>query len=199
MTVVNSPKLPGRKIVVGVMGSASGPMSQAAMRKAFLLGQAIARAGCVTLTGACPGLPFESVRGAKAEGGLTLGISPAESEREHVSRYTSPRYYHDVIIFTGSGFMGREVTNIQSCDMVVICGGRSGTLGEFAIAYDQGKIIGILEGTGGIVDEIRTIIRVIHKPTGSKIIFDTDPERLVKRLLKLHEQYNNAEKPFIPG
>jgi len=41
--------------------------------------------------------------------------------------------------------MGREVENIQTCDAVVIVGGRSGTLGEFAIAYDQAKIIGVLE------------------------------------------------------
>jgi uncharacterized protein (TIGR00725 family) len=189
----------GRKLVVGVMGSASGPISETAMRKAYLLGRAIARAGCAVLTGACPGLPFESVKGAKEDGGLTIGISPAVTEQEHLNRYHSPVDYHDVIIFTGTGFMGREVTNIQSCDVVVICGGRSGTLGEFAIAYDQGKIIGILEGTGGVVDEIRTIIRVIHKPTGSKIIFDTDPESLVKRLLVLLDKYGNSQKPFAQG
>ncbi len=188
-----------RKLVFGIMGSASGPISEVAMRKAWNLGRAVAKSGSAVLTGACPGLPFESVKGAKAEGGMTIGISPASSEREHVERYHSPVDYHDVIIFTGTGFMGREVTNIQSCDLVVICGGRSGTLGEFAIAYDQGKIIGILEGTGGIVDEIRTIIKVIHKPTGSRIIFDHDPESLVKRLLVLHEKYRDVAKPFAQG
>ena len=174
-------------------------MSEAAMRKAYLLGRAIARAGCVVLTGACPGLPFEAMKGAKNENGITLGISPAIDEREHRERYYSPVDYTDLIIFAGSGFMGREVTNIQSCDMVIICGGRSGTLGEFSIAYDQGKVIGILEGTGGIVDEIRTIIRVIHKPTGSRIIFDTDPEHLVKRLIQVYDETLGEEKPFAQG
>ena len=42
--------------------------------------------------------------------------------------------------------MGREITNIRSCDIVVIVGGRIGTLGEFAIAYDEGRLIGILTG-----------------------------------------------------
>ncbi len=188
-----------RKKVIGVMGSASGPISEAALRKAYNLGRAIARANCAVLTGACPGLPYEAMKGAKEVGGLTLGVSPAIDEKEHVERYFSPVDYHDVIIYTGSGFMGREVTNIQSCDMVIICGGRSGTLGEFAIAYDQGKVIGILEGTGGIVDEIRTIIRVIHKPTGSRIIFDSDPEHLVKRLIQVYNDTRDEAKPFAQG
>ncbi len=188
-----------RKRVIGVMGSASGPMSEVAMRKAYNLGRAVARSGCALLTGACPGLPFEALRGAKAEGGLTIGISPASNEEEHVERYYSPLDHHDIIVFTGSGFMGREVTNIQSCDMVVICGGRSGTLGEFAIAYDQGKVIGVLEGTGGIVDGLKGILQLIHKPTGSRIIFDHDPERLVARLLELYEETRDMEKPFSQG
>src|SRR5207244_9938763 len=52
----------------------------------------------------------------------------------------------DVLIYTGSGLMGREITNIRSCDIVVIVGGRIGTLGEFAIAYDEGRLIGVLTG-----------------------------------------------------
>jgi predicted Rossmann-fold nucleotide-binding protein len=56
----------------------------------------------------------------------------------------------DVLIYTGSGLMGREITNIRSGDMVVFAGGRSGTLGELAIAYDEGRLLGVLTGTGGI-------------------------------------------------
>ena len=37
----------------------------------------------------------------------------------------------------GSGLMGREIENIRSCDVVIFAGGRSGTLGEFAIAFDE--------------------------------------------------------------
>src|SRR5437667_448881 len=52
----------------------------------------------------------------------------------------------DVLIYTGSGLMGREITDIRTCDIVVIVGGRIGTLGEFAIAYDEGRLIGVLTG-----------------------------------------------------
>ena len=49
-------------------------------------------------------------------------------------------------VITGSGLMGRDITNIRSCDMVVIAGGPTGTLGELAIAYDEGRLIGVLTG-----------------------------------------------------
>jgi hypothetical protein len=51
--------------------------------------------------------------------------------------------------------MGREIENIRSCDVIIFAGGRSGTLGEFAIAYDEAKVIGVLEGTGGITEHLK--------------------------------------------
>jgi predicted Rossmann-fold nucleotide-binding protein len=70
-----------------------------------------------------------------------VGISPALSLQEHVQRYNSPADGFDAIIYTGSGLMAREIENIRSSDIVVIAGGRSGTLGEFAIAYDEDRLI----------------------------------------------------------
>ena len=79
--------------------------------------------------------------------------------------------------------MGREVINIRSCDMVVIIAGKSGTLGEFAIAYDEGRLIGIVEGSGGISDHMEEIVGFINKKTGAEVIYDADPARLCDRLL----------------
>jgi hypothetical protein len=59
---------------------------------------------------------------------------------------------------------------------------RSGTLGEFTISYDQAKIIGVLEGTGGIADHIDELLTVIHKETGATVIGHTDPVKLVELL-----------------
>ncbi len=70
-----------------------------------------------------------------------IGISPAPSLKEHVEIFQSPCREYDVLIFTGLGLMGRELINIRSSDIVVITGGRSGTLGEFAIAYEEGKLV----------------------------------------------------------
>src|SRR5260370_35878871 len=75
--------------------------------------------------------------------------------------------------------MGREVHNIHSSDVVVIAGGRSGTLGEFAIAFDEGKLIGVLTGSGGMADEIQGIVPKLGKATGAQLVYESDPVRLV--------------------
>jgi ABC-type lipopolysaccharide export system ATPase subunit len=82
--------------------------------------------------------------------------------------------------------MGRETHNIHSSDFVLFAGGRSGTLGEFAIAYDEGKLIGILTNSGGISNEFTRIAGLVQKQTGSIILTDDDPERLVDRCLEEH-------------
>jgi predicted Rossmann-fold nucleotide-binding protein len=84
--------------------------------------------------------------------------------------------------------MGREVVNIRSSDIVIIIGGRSGTLGEFSIAYDEGKLIGVLLGTGGITSEIKNIIKIVRKRTCAKIIYRVDPHKLVRKLLAYYRK-----------
>lgn len=83
--------------------------------------------------------------------------------------------------------MGREITNIRSCDMVVFAGGRTGTLGELAIAYDEGRLIGVLTGTGGITSLVEEIVRVSGKDTGARIVYDDDPVKLIERLLTVYK------------
>ncbi|MEW6095155.1 MAG: hypothetical protein AB1567_01325 [bacterium] len=176
------------KIKVGVMGTSEGELDPEVAKRAYILGKEIARRGCALLTGGCPGLPYEATKGAKACGGMTIGISPALTLEEHIQTYHSPAEEIDVMIYTGSGLMGREVTAVRSCDIVIIVGGRSGTLGEFAIAYDEGKLIGVLEGSGGIADEIKNFVGIITKTTGSKIIYSHNPVELITKLLEVYNK-----------
>lgn len=169
------------------MGSAGGALEIEVRKRAYDLGVAIAKAGCVLITGACPGLPYDTARGAHASGGLSVGISPALSRSEHVLRYESPVDEYDVIIYTGSGLMGREVDNIHSSDIVIIAGGRSGTLGEFAIAYDEGKLIGILAHTDGIADDLPDIVPRLRKKTGARLVYEVDPAKLVARCIEIYQ------------
>lgn len=171
---------------IGVMGGATGTITKAHLDKAHRLGRAIAKSGCVLITGACPGLPLAAACGAKQEGGMVVGISPGLSLEEHVFKYRSPADFHDVLIFTGSGLMGREIVNIRSSDIVVIIGGRSGTLGELAIAYDEGKLIGVLTGTGGISDMVADILAACAKDTGARVVYDADPRKLIAKLLRVY-------------
>ena len=183
------------KLKIGVMGSASGKLSKTHKKLSYDLGCSIAKNDCITITGACPGLPLEAARGAKENGGLVIGISPALSEKEHIEKYQSPIAYHDALIYTGSGLMGREVVNIRSSDIVIIVGGHSGTLGEFSIAYDEGNLIGVLLGTGGIASDIKHIVKIVKKKTAAKIIYETNPVILIKKLIDYYrtEHYKHLD------
>ena len=59
-----------------------------------------------------------------------------------------------------------------------------GTLNEFTIAFEDKKPIGILEGTGGTADMIKDIVKKSHRGPG-KIVYNSDPKRLLEKLLKL--------------
>jgi len=177
-----------KKISVGVMGSAGGQLGPEIMSKAFEMGQAIAERGCVLVTGACPGLPHMAVKGARSANGFVLGISPALNFEEHAMKYHSPYDGYDALVYTGSGLMGREIENIRTCDLVVFMGGRSGTLGEFAIAYDEGKVIGILQGTGGIADQMEVVVKLIQKDTGSHVIYSREPRELLGKLIGVYDE-----------
>ncbi len=174
------------KLTIGVMGSSGGELSDEVCRKVYRLGEAIAERDAILITGGCPGLPYEAVKGAKTKGGLVVGISPGLSIDEHQGKYRSPVENFDLLIYTGSGLMGREITNIRSCDIIVIAGGRSGTLGELAIAYDEGHLIGVLTGTGGITEIVETIIRVSKKDTGACVLYDDEPAKLIDRLIQYY-------------
>ena len=174
----------GVQIRIGVMGSAGGELGTVLVEGCRELGHAIAASGCCLLTGACPGVPHEVVIATKSAGGHVVGISPAFTLREHVEVYGSPYREYDVLIFTGLGLMGRELVNIHSSDIVIVVGGRSGTLGEFAIAYEEGKLIGVLEGTGGITDALPALEASLNKQTGSEVLYDSNPSALVRRLLQ---------------
>jgi len=175
-------------LTLGVMGSAGNDHSSEIDDKARELGRWCARLGLTLITGACPGLPLACARGAREAGGQSVGISPALSLDEHLYKYHSPNDAFDVLIYTGSGLMGREVTNIRSSDMVIILGGRSGTLGEFSIAYDEGKLIGVLQHSGGITDQIPTLIESFGKATGALLIYDAEPGQLLRRMLAVYEE-----------
>jgi len=144
------------------------------------LGAAIAKQDCILITGATTGLPDLVAQAFRQSGGFALGVSPAENRQEHITRYGLPEDGADAIIYTGFGYKGRNVINVRSADIVLIVSGATGTLNEFTIAYDEGKVTGVLEGSGGIAEHVREIIKICNKPALEKIFFDRDPVKLVE-------------------
>jgi hypothetical protein len=180
-----------RKLKIGVMGSASGPQIEnpIARKKARKLGEEIAKRGYILINGACPGLPHDAMQTAKKRGGLTIGISPAFSESEHINDYHSPAG-HDIIIFTGLGFMERDIINIRSSDAIVIISGGIGTLNELTIAYDEGRPVGIITNSGGISNSVPFVIEGLCKrKIPPNMVFDDDPGRLLDKLEDVIRDY----------
>ena len=182
-----------RKPVVGVMGASANDGLTAAeanrlKKLAEGLAAAIAESGCILVTGATTGLPDLVAQAFRAKGGFALAISPAENRHEHLARYGLPEDGADAIIYTGFGYKGRNVINIRSSDIVIIFGGATGTLNEFTIAYDEGKIIGVLEGSGGVADHIREIVTMCKKPAQGAMLFERAPEILVEKCLALFQR-----------
>jgi len=162
----------------------TGHCAPGAHEKAELLGREIARRGYVLVTGATTGIPYWAAKGAKMEGGTVIGFSPASSKLEHVKKYKLPLDYHDVIVYTGFEYGGRNLILVRSSDAVIVICGRMGTLNEYTSAFEDHKPIGVLEGTGGAADMLRGIIEEAHRGAG-KTVFSSDPAELLDKIASL--------------
>jgi hypothetical protein len=167
---------------ISVSGSSVNNCGPGAFKKSWEVGAEIAKQGAVLITGATIGIPEWATRGTKAKKGYSIGLSPAASKEEHIKKYHLPTSNMDVILYTGSGYAGRDLQLVRSCDAIIEICGRVGTLNEFAVAFEDHKPIGILLGSGGESAELPKIIS-IAKSGKKNIFYETDPARLVKKLL----------------
>ena len=181
---------------IGVYGSAGGPIGRSVDEKAREVGREIARRGHILVTGGCLGIPYEAVLGAYELGGECIGFSPATDMDCHVNVYELPTDGFSEFVFIPEDYVHvnervvclkyRNVSSVAAVDAAVIIGGRIGSMNEFTIAFDLGKSIGVLEGSGGISDRaIKVLLEDANKPSSSKIIFDSDPASLVEQLCSL--------------
>jgi hypothetical protein len=175
---------------IGVYGSAAGVVEEV-IPKAREIGRQIALNKHTLITGACTGLPYEAVKGARKANGKSIGYSPAKDLQQHKDELGFPSDAADEIIFTGLGKKGRNVMSVESCDACIFISGRMGTLNEFTIAYDTGKIIGILTETGGATDLIKNIIDYLKKETKGIVIYESDPKLLIQKIIEVE---NNGTK-----
>ena len=136
------------------------------------------------VNGATTGFPFWAAIGAKEEGGFCIGLSPAGSEKEHVDGYNLPLDYMDVIIYTGFGYSGRNLLLTRSADAVILGCGRWGTINEFTIALEDGKPMGVLNGSWETDEVFAEIIKKAHRGPGN-IVYDSDPKKLVEKVIEL--------------
>lgn len=186
------------KYKICVSGAAeTGHCTPETAQKAEAIGREIACAGAVLVTGATIGVPYWAAKGAKEAGGIVIGLSPAASEISHVKTYHLPTDYHDLIIYTGFEYSGRNLLLTRASDAVITICGRTGTLNEFTIAFEDKKANGVLEGTGGAADMIRDILTKAKRGFG-KTVFSHDPKELVQKVLALIEGAEHLAHSKVP-
>lgn len=173
------------KLKLCVSGAAeTGHCGSSVLEKAKALGREIVNHKAVLVTGATTGFPLWAAMGAKEAGGMSVGLSPASSEAEHLETYGLPVDYLDLIVYTGFGFSGRNLLLTRASDAVFIGCGRVGTINEFTIAFEDKKPIGVLEGEWPTANVIRDIMEKGNRPN-EKVLFDSDPKALVERIIEL--------------
>lgn len=194
------------KIKIGVIGKAgrSKELPEILRENAEIIGKEIARQDCILVTGACMGVPDIAAKAAVKEGGFVLGYSPAKDLKEHLEPPISyPRPAIDEIpLFTGFGKIGRNILTVVGCDGIIIIGGGIGTLNEFSIAYYEGKVIGILEGVGGVIEKILAFEEDFKAGTAKEfkpvIIKEKNPKKLVEKVIQEIERRKEKPRKEIP-
>jgi hypothetical protein len=117
------------KPIIAVIGGRRSDKSL--LKEAEEVGRLIARKGLTLVCGGLRGVMEAASRGAKSEGGLTVGILPQNDSKE-----TNP--FIDIPIVTGMG-IGRNVIIARTADALIAVGGEYGTLSEIAFALQMGK------------------------------------------------------------
>jgi uncharacterized protein (TIGR00725 family) len=127
----DGPTTPPHIAVVG-----AGQPSEAQAVAAEAVGEALARAGAVVITGGLGGVMAAASRGAARAGGTVVGILPG-ADRAQANPWVT------VALPTGLGEL-RNGLVVRAADAVVAVGGAYGTLSEIALALATGvPVVGL--------------------------------------------------------
>lgn len=142
-------------VIVGVIGASKAGRGVA--RDAYEVGRLIARKGAALICGGLGGVMEAAARGAKEEGGLTIGVLPGDDPRQ-----ANP--YIDVPIATGMGY-ARNVIIVRSSRAIIAVGGSYGTLSEIAYALNLGvPLVGLGTWDVAKIDKGKTEMVMVGTP-----------------------------------
>ena len=131
---------------IAVIGG--GDAQPAGLEVARQVGREIAQAGYSLVCGGLAGVMQAAAQGfGEGRGdspGIALGLLPGDHAE-------SANPYIDVAVPTGIG-IGRNLLVVRTAVAVIVVGGSSGTLSELAFAWQLGRPVVAVAGTGGVAD-----------------------------------------------
>lgn len=131
-------------IAVCGSGDVSLAESKTVLSQAELVGRYVALKGCTLVTGGRGGVMEAACKGAKENGGTTIGVLPGVKSEANS--------YVDIPLSTMMGERRNSLV-VSIADSIITLSGRWGTLNEITNAVIQGKPIVFLRGGGGFVDK----------------------------------------------
>ncbi|MBP9821463.1 MAG: hypothetical protein KBC98_01080 [Candidatus Pacebacteria bacterium] len=137
------------------------------------------------VTGGTTGIPGICIEEAHKLGAKTIGYFPNEGEHDHaeVDGNHEPGFYTEKYFI--KGFTARSLAMIKGVDAAIVLNGRIGTLSEFGIAVEEGLPLAVIEGTGGITDELQRLTKLVAKEfPNNEVIFERDYKNAVDLLIK---------------
>ena len=122
-------------MIIAVIGS-SNPAFPEHLELAEQVGRELARRGATVVCGGLSGIMEAVCRGAKAEGGMTIGILPGNTPKD-------ANAFVDIPIVTGMRY-SRNVIVVNTGSAVIAIGGAWGTLSEIGHALGDGiPVVGL--------------------------------------------------------
>ncbi len=171
------------KTLIGVIGGSSANVE--ALRIAYEVGKEIAKREYILINGGKGGVMEASAKGAKALGGITIGLLPGDSIDE-------ANKYIDIAIPTGLGHLRNGIVSRAAQGVIVINGG-AGTMSEIAFAWIYNKPIVAMKNSGGWAEKVAST-RIDEKRPDKIYAAETAQEALDWIENELNSSINNKKK-----
>jgi len=146
-------------MIIAVIGA--GRCSKEVAQVAESVGRELGRRGVTLVCGGLGGVMEAACRGARSQGGLTIGILPGFSRHE-----ANP--YVDIPVVTGLG-EARNVIVVRTAQAVIAVDGQYGTLSEIAYALRlEIPVVGL--NTWQLAKEGRPVSAIVEVATPAEAV-----------------------------
>lgn len=135
------------------------------------------------------------IESAYEHGAKTIGYFPYKDHDDYQDRQHEENT-HDIQYYSTThfihGFTARSLEMIKNVDAAIVLNGRIGTLSEFGISIEEGLSLVVIEGTGGVADELQHIIKLVNKKfPNDELVFEKDYRKAIDMLIKNYQTKNH--------